>query len=413
MNDLVSGLKAFFKTTPWFLFLPFVLILVLIPFADRMVNNFYYSWKDGFYQMIRPERNVMKREDPGNRSLKAVVGTEDYHFFPRKANSRIVEDILKNNQEIAFLINDEKFSEPKNLFNYLHFIGAEREELKAMAFYYTATDNKIIAAEKITGYLQNVYLYNIRELLSRGNTGLFRERAKNAYRILSLMDTPPVGGVGYKAKRVINEILLLNMLVSNDELIHYKTDQLLDIFNVAFYDFSGSQQPLLQKLESTSDFQDIIKYWKGVYAWRADQLDEAELLFAEVEDLATNFYLKDLAVLMQARCLHNKWQFERDMEQPPEAQEREKAVIVEKLESFSEKIVKTSLKSDVVYYTQRVESTEVIRKVPVVDAGNNFQPYIFDPGSQPNWSGSQGEPSEDDVLLDLLRIILKLAKERH
>lgn len=406
IEESIKSFRDFIASTPRYLFLPFIFIIFLIPASGWIKNILYKKVKNSFYQSLKPMGQPSLDENSKNiYSLIQHHGFDD-SFYNDEVQGDDVADLVKNNPDISFKVSGKQFSDFDHLLNYLEFISAKKEIYNASKYYYHKTDEKFLAADKILDHLDKHYIASIRTSIAIGNIGRAKQSVKDAYRIFSIIDTPPFGGVNSYSQHIINKILLLNTIFNDDELTNFDGENLLKIYDFIFNDFDDNNYHVVDEMLLNAKYQDILLYWKGVYFFRKYQWEEAKKLFNEGEVNSSNLYLKDLAILMQARCIYTPWKIQHQIQGIYNQQDTKKEVAqIKELERMVNNIAKKSIQNDVAYYIETMKEKEVISaQISTV------------PGVLPLSRDTQRKlptTQEDEIIKELLKIIVKMIKEKQ
>lgn len=435
IDDKIVKLRRQLIATPWYLYLPFIVLGLLIPAIGVIKSAFRSSVKEAYVSAIE----YTHKEVPSVRKASGVYPLSLPGFNYNAISRGVTDDpvlvrIFEANPDVAAKVEGIEIQGVSHLFRYLQLIGAQKEEFRAMKCFYEQQTNKVDAAATIVDYINENYLGYIAQNVKKGNVGMAHKLVDDAYLRLSLLDTPPYGGISIEKTQIISKVLLLNMIFEHEDLVHYHPEELLYLYSVYI------QNEKLQKVElgdsslKYTGFAGLYNYWQGVLYFRDEAYARADSLFIEVEQETDNFYLKDLSILMQARSMYNADRVGRPIRKLIDLN---RLVIV--LDQLSRKIVKRSLRNDVEHYRDNAMQNRSNSTTTSLEPPSNSVAYSEPQPStstlvrqgvtrqQPPSSygrygspipSSTGEPSvrqeiERQVLLDILDIIAKELRKKE
>ena len=270
-----------------------------------------------------------------------------YSFQVDDVNSKIVTFVLEKNPNIKSFIGDKHFKSLYNLSAYLVSNNMYNEDYDALKTYVSSNDFDASDDSDLTPFLlhlRDMYLNFVQEAISINCFSRARWINNHAYERLKLIDPPPL--INSEANRIINKILLYKAFLI--EPIDLMKEQKNTIIKISQLINSNFDKPFsITDTIKTKTVNCFVKYVKGIYQFRRDDFTIALTSFEEVANCAKYKYLRELATLMQGRCIF--WKMEKE--------ETINKISKERLRSVLNKIDYPNYKNDIIYYLSNLVST--------------------------------------------------------
>jgi len=296
-----------------------VVILGLLAPSYWIQQNEYHNWELMFKHN---EYHIAKAQlpYPDHPMILQLDDLFDRMSNPLDSNGTVVDEILESRQEMRQTFSNIVFGSGIDLFQLL--LLSEEYELKKLLLHFWKVR---LSEQELPDYERNRY-YNMGEYdisVSAGNYMKMCEKFKTliAYRLnrrqfdegiqliktlresLQILDPAPDQFFGYR--EIFNELLLLDVIYQNpwlvktypNEMRQFETSLLEENVSLQQPDTSYHRHEELNYLKAY--VRGVQLFWAGAYWGANDQ-------FQIAAQTNINTSLKELAMLMQARCYFNK-----------------------------------------------------------------------------------------------------------
>lgn len=254
--------------------------------------------------------NTSSYEDSKLDPMLDVVYDQYFYFgfnFPGKQNSKVVQELKQKQLGASDLLSSNEYGSLFDILRHLYVKGRYADEYEALEFWihsYNANKKFSTANQaRLLKYVEELYVEPIKDCLTNYQFSRALWLAGEAVRRIRLVNTPPLYAVDPYLRERINKILTVEALLSKPTLCFKYAKEVIALLEISMENFPESSKSVLEKLTSDVDFLPLKNYWMGVYEFRSQDYSRANKYFSEASTIKGNYKLRDLSLLMQARCL--------------------------------------------------------------------------------------------------------------
>ena len=304
----------------WLKFISFFsILLATLAFSGAYLEKLLeYCRKENhkykFYSIYYLESIQPPTKDLFYKSYYVTQRNNSFFREKQRIPSPILDTVFTVYPNIKEEQTERNYKSLYELLNYLVAVKSNDEEFEVLELY---IKNKYKGSEQeLNDFIRYLELNFLEPAISKIRKGQFSEAKKDVelcYDRLQLVDTKPLDDNKLYLNRRINRIYLTRALLSNTFECYANYDQISLLIpkigkqkgavNELYIDFPVENSDL------GSGFVEYINYWKGIHAFRKYDYQAARQYFSSSSQ---DFDLKDLSLLMIARCTFWANQFERN-----------------------------------------------------------------------------------------------------